>query len=81
MAKTNVVVLNSKEHTSTLAFDNLSSFVNFVGHFLDYYNTWDIVCELVLVHRNNQVVRRHFECFGDLVTFTLGIQVACWLVT
>jgi hypothetical protein len=81
MSKTNVVVLNSAEQTSTLAFDNVNSLVNFVGHFLDAHNRWNFVCSLVLVHRNNQVVRMRFEKLGDLADFTRGIQVASWLFT
>lgn len=81
MNKTNVVVLNSAEATATLTFDNVSSLVNLVGHFLDLHNKWNLSCDLVLVHRNNQVVRQRFERLGDLVTFVQGIQVAGWMFT
>lgn len=81
MAKTNVIVLNSEEHTSTLAFEHVGSLISFVGHFLDYHNRWDVSCELVLVHRNNQVVRRRFERLGELVDLIQGIHVANWLFT
>ena len=81
MGKTNVIVLNTSLVTSTLPFDHVSSLVNFVGRFLDEHNTWDLSCDLILVHRNNQVVRLRFVTLRDLVEFTRGIQVAGWLLT
>ena len=81
MSKTNIVVLNSDQHTSTQAFDHLSSLVSFVGLFVDAHNGWSRHCELIVVHRNNQVVRNRFRTLGDLVEFTQGIQVAGWLMT
>jgi hypothetical protein len=81
MSKTNVIVLNTAEQTSTLAFDNVNSLVNFVGHFLDAHNKWNLDCELILVHQNNQVVRMRFRTLGGLVDFTRGIRVTAWLST
>ncbi len=81
MGKTNVIVLNTSLVTSTLPFDHISSLVNFVGRFLDEHNKWNLSCDLILVHRNNQVVRLHFRTLGSLVEFTRGIQIAGWLMT
>ncbi len=81
MSKTNVIILNTSLVTSTLPFDHVSSLVNFIGRFMDEHNTWNLSCELVLVHRNNQVVRMRFERLGEIVGFIQGIQVAGWLLT
>lgn len=81
MGKTNVVVLNSEELTSTMSFDQLSSLVSFIGLFLDDHNGWDKSCDLIIVHKNNQVVRKRFRVLQELLNFAIGVQVCGWLIT
>ena len=81
MAKTNVVVINSEKHTSTLAFDHIGSLVSFIANFVDDHDGWAVKFELVLVHKNNKVLRYRGRVLQDLITLAYGLQVADWLVT
>ena len=80
MANTNVIVLSSDEQQATLAFDNPGSLIAFAGAFLDMHDKWDIPGQLVLVHRDNRVVRHFFPRITDLIEFVRGYACAVWLV-
>lgn len=79
MAKTNVVVINSDEANSTMAFDNPGSLIAFAGQFLDDVDSWSIPCEVIIVHKNGTVIRQRLIEVGRLVEFFEGYCTALWL--
>lgn len=79
MAKTNIVVINSEQANSTMAFDNPKSLIQFVGAFLDQVDDWTISCEVILVHRNGQVIRQTLLKVTNLIDFFQGYCSALWL--
>jgi len=79
MAKTNIVVINSDEVNSTMAFDDPKSLINFAGEYLDASDDWSIPCEIILVHKDNQVIRQRLHKVSDLIDFFQGYCSALWL--
>ena len=79
MSVSNVVVLTSTEHTSTMAFKNTASMVSFVAMFVDAHDRWDVRFEMVLVHENNKVLRYRGRKLQELIEVAYGLQMAGWL--
>jgi hypothetical protein len=79
MSNANVVVLTSTEHTSTMAFDSTASMVSLIALFVDMHDRWDVHFEMVLVHKNNRVLRYRGNKLQELVEVGYGLQMAGFL--
>ena len=79
MAKSNIIVINSEQANSTMAFDNPKSLIQFAGEFLDTVDDWTIPCEIILVHRNGQVIRQNLTNVTNIIPFFRGYCTALWL--
>jgi hypothetical protein len=81
MTAQNVMILTSDLGTVSLTTSDVDSLVALAGEFLDRHDSWAVQCDIVIVHRNQTVLRRRFDSVTEVITFIRGYVACLWLLS